>query len=313
MKERHRAYAYITHENRLLLFTHPNSPEAGIQVPAGTIEPGEEPAVAVMREAWEESGLEDLELVHFLGKDTRDMNDCGTDELQHRSFFHLRCTAEPPEQWRHGEHSESGELIIPFEFFWCNVGDLPKLVANYDDKIGALLESLEEMSKVSEPASEYEAFQVETGGQDVLVTWFPARDMPEGQRHGSGGICVTDKGEIVLATQDGETWGFPAGRPEGSESWEETLRREMREEACVEVRDAKLLGFSRGECIRGHEEGLVLVRSIWLARVELNEWVPEYETLARKLVQPERVLSEFETDVFLPLHHRALIAAGLLK
>ena len=87
----------------------------------------------------------------------------------------------------------------------------------------------------------------------------------------------------------------------------------MREEACVEVREAKLLGFARGECIRGHEKGLVLVRSIWLAKIELNEWVPEHETLARKLVQPERILSEFESDVFLPLHHRALIAAGLLN
>lgn len=126
------------------------------------------------------------------------------------------------------------------------------------------------MSEASRPATEYETFQVETGGQDVLVTWFPPRDVPEGQRHGAGGICLTDNGEVVLATHDGETWGFPAGRPEGSESWEETLRREMREEACVEVREAKLLGFSRGECIRGHEKGLVLVRSIWLAKVELG-------------------------------------------
>ena len=60
------------------------------------------------------------------------------------------------------------------------------------------------MSEASRPAIEYEAFQVETGGQDVLVTWFPPRDVPEGQRHGSGGICLTDNGEVVLATQDGE-------------------------------------------------------------------------------------------------------------
>ena len=177
----------------------------------------------------------------------------------------------------------------------------------------AISEKRHRMSEGSRPAIEYETFQVETGGQDVLVTWFPPRDVPEGQRHGSGGICLTDNGEVVLATQDGETWGFPAGRPEGSESWEETLRREMREEACVEVREAKLLGFSRGECIRGHEKGLVLVRSIWLAKVELNEWVPEHETLARRLVQPEGVLAELALDVFLPLHHRALIVAGLLK
>ena len=160
---------------------------------------------------------------------------------------------------------------------------------------------------------EYEEFQVETGGQDVLVTWFPSRYVPEGKRHGSAGICVTDNDEIVLITQDGKNWGFPGGRPEGDESWEETLRREVREEACAEVRDARLLGFGRSECIRGHEKGLVLVRSIWWARVQLNEWTPEPATLARKLVSPGRILREFESDVLLPFQHRALIVAGLLK
>ena len=55
----------------------------------------------------------------------------------------------------------------------------------------------------------------------------------------------------------------------------------------------------------------MLVRSIWLAKIELNEWGPEHERLARKLVQPEGVLAELALDIFLPLHHRALVAAGL--
>jgi ADP-ribose pyrophosphatase YjhB (NUDIX family) len=169
------------------------------------------------------------------------------------------------------------------------------------------------MSETPQAVKEYEEFQVESGGQDVLSTWFPAHDVPEGKCHGSAGICVTDNGEVVLITQDGKSWGFPGGRPEGSESWEETLRREVREEACVEVADAKLLGFHRGECIRGHEKGLVLVRSLWLANVQLQKWVPEPETLARKLVPPNRILSELAPNVFCPLHHRALIVAGLLK
>lgn len=44
----------------LLLFQHPF---AGIQFPAGTVEPGEAPAAAAAREAAEESGLAGLELV----------------------------------------------------------------------------------------------------------------------------------------------------------------------------------------------------------------------------------------------------------
>lgn len=167
-------------------------------------------------------------------------------------------------------------------------------------------------SKTHRAAKEYEVFQVETGGQDVLVTWFPAHDVPEGKCHGSAGICVTDNGEVVLITPDGKRWGFPGGRPEGGESWEETLRREVREEACAAVGDAKLLGFSRGECIRGHEKGLVLVRAFWLAKVQLQQWAPEPDTLARRLVPPTDVLSALEPDVFGPLHHRALIVSGLL-
>jgi 8-oxo-dGTP pyrophosphatase MutT (NUDIX family) len=52
-----KAFAYITHGRRLLVFSHPHSPAAGIQVPAGTIEPGEPPELAVLREAAEAPGL----------------------------------------------------------------------------------------------------------------------------------------------------------------------------------------------------------------------------------------------------------------
>ena len=100
MKIRHRAYAYITNGSRLLLFTHPKSPEAGIQVPAGTIEPGEDPQDAVMREATEETGLTELRYEQFLAQDTRDMRDCGRDELQYRWFFHLCCTRAILASWR---------------------------------------------------------------------------------------------------------------------------------------------------------------------------------------------------------------------
>ena len=42
-----KALVYITWGDKLLVFSHPDFPEAGIQVPAGTIEPGEEPGAAV--------------------------------------------------------------------------------------------------------------------------------------------------------------------------------------------------------------------------------------------------------------------------
>jgi 8-oxo-dGTP pyrophosphatase MutT (NUDIX family) len=48
----------------LLLFQHPH---AGIQIPAGTIEPGETPAAAALREAAEETGLTQFAAVEALG------------------------------------------------------------------------------------------------------------------------------------------------------------------------------------------------------------------------------------------------------
>ena len=59
--------AYVTRGRRLLVFRQPESPEAGIQVPAGTVEEGEGPEVAVLREAREETGLDGLRLDAFLG------------------------------------------------------------------------------------------------------------------------------------------------------------------------------------------------------------------------------------------------------
>jgi 8-oxo-dGTP pyrophosphatase MutT (NUDIX family) len=58
--------AFITRESpagrELLVFAHPN-PRAGIQVPAGTVEAGEAPERAVLRETWEETGLSAVRIV----------------------------------------------------------------------------------------------------------------------------------------------------------------------------------------------------------------------------------------------------------
>lgn len=141
---KHKVFAYITHGDRLLLFTHPNAPEAGIQVPAGTLEDGEEPEAGVLREATEETGLTTLEIVSFLGEQRRAMADVGKDEIHHRYFFHLRCLEEPPNRWHHGEtHPSDGGPPIPFDFFWARLpSEVPELVADHGYHLPALLTSL---------------------------------------------------------------------------------------------------------------------------------------------------------------------------
>ena len=107
---------------------------------------------------------------------------------------------------------------------------------------------------------------------------------PPGQPHGANAFCVTADGEVVLISSDGDRWGWPGGRPEPGESWQQTLEREILEEACARVTGARLLGFVRGRCADGREKGLVLVRSIWRAEVTLRPWLPEHEIPFRRTV-----------------------------
>ena len=65
-----------TNSPELLVFRHGN-PLAGIQVPAGTVEIGESPQDAVLREVAEEAGLVDLLLV---GEPLRTSLELGADE-----------------------------------------------------------------------------------------------------------------------------------------------------------------------------------------------------------------------------------------
>jgi hypothetical protein len=99
-------------------------------------------------------------------------------------------------------------------------------------------------------------FVVTTDGQDWRVAWHPPRVALSGARHGSAAICVAGD-RVVLVSGDGERWVLPGGRPEPGEDWADTLR-------------ARSAGVSRGVCVRGPQEGLVLVRALWRAEVRLE-------------------------------------------
>lgn len=142
-----KVFAYITHRNRLLVFRHPFSPEAGIQVPAGTLEADETPETGILREACEETGLTGLILDRFLGEQTRDMADFGREEIHHRYFYHLRYQGEPSETWQHGECDPSDgpeENPILFEFFWAPLPEgVPALIADHDRMLRELIKLLQ--------------------------------------------------------------------------------------------------------------------------------------------------------------------------
>lgn len=140
-----KVFAYITHGHRLLVFRHVDFPKTGIQVPAGTVQPVEHPDKAVLREAYEETGLSDFTEVYFLGEQVRDMNDFRRGEIHRRYFYHLPYAGDPPTTWRHFENDRSDGAADPieFEFFWANLpNEVPELIADHDKFLSALLKRL---------------------------------------------------------------------------------------------------------------------------------------------------------------------------
>lgn len=161
-------------------------------------------------------------------------------------------------------------------------------------------------------ACDLEEVAVPSNGGDWRMAWHPPGDAPPGQPFGANAFCVTTDGEVVLISPDGSRWGWPGGRPEPGESWEDTLRREMLEETCSTVTDARLLGFVRSRCLTGHEKGLVIVRSIWRAEVRLHPWQPEHEIPFRRVVPVHDLARElWMEDGAAPIYSRAAREAGL--
>lgn len=131
---------YATWRGRLLVFREPDFPEYGVQVPGGTMEPGETPEQAARREFLEETGLTAPDVLTLLGERDYHYAPPGGSERQHRRwFFHLPLEGDYAESWETLEmHPDAGGPPIRFALFWL---DLPLGEALFGE-LDALLDSL---------------------------------------------------------------------------------------------------------------------------------------------------------------------------
>jgi 8-oxo-dGTP pyrophosphatase MutT (NUDIX family) len=132
-----KTFAYISRQKlgklELLVFQHWH-PEAGIQVPKGSVEKDETPQAAALREAYEEAGLERLELVAHLATDWVHFPfDQGNQEVQERHFFHFQTLEPLAESWTHQVQGEGADRGMVFRYFWLPICDASRLVANMGD------------------------------------------------------------------------------------------------------------------------------------------------------------------------------------
>ncbi len=124
-----KVFAYVIHPclSNVLIARHVDFPEAGLQVPAGTVEPGEALEDALWREVEEETGLssECFEpLVRKLGEAIVEVNTSRGSQCHYRHFFRLdvRGDVECLETWQHTEtFCDDGSPPVLLEYFWCPV------------------------------------------------------------------------------------------------------------------------------------------------------------------------------------------------
>ena len=139
----HKVAAYITCSHKLLVFIQPDYPEAGVQVPGGTVGEGEPFDDAVLREAHEETGLSDLKIEAFLGTRIYDLRPITGDEVDiHRHDYHLSYPGPTTtDRWHNWEETPSGGEPAPilFELYWV---DFPHGVPELSGKLGDMLEKV---------------------------------------------------------------------------------------------------------------------------------------------------------------------------
>lgn len=140
---RDRVFTYITQGSKLLVLDYVDKSYLEPQIPGGTIEPGESPEKAALREAKEETGLTALKIVSFLGAFDKDLRVIGRDEFIKAWFFHLEAEDSTPRRWRHAERdAHEGASAVLFELYWVPLDAVPKLGGIDNEMLPALTVSL---------------------------------------------------------------------------------------------------------------------------------------------------------------------------
>lgn len=154
VKNQKKVIAYVTHNAEILVFSHVAFPEAGIQIPKGTVEPNEDLEVAVLREVREETGLTEIHIRQYLGRDEVIDSHPITKEMvkMNYHFFHIIAEKKPKVSWIWLEKDPHPSGLLPadieeikkyggirLKLFWVNLDAIPQLMGNLGKYLNDLI------------------------------------------------------------------------------------------------------------------------------------------------------------------------------
>lgn len=128
-----RVAVYVTRGDEVLVFDHIDFPEAGVQIPAGGIEPGERLEDAVVREVGEETGVRSVNVKASLGVQQRPHPDTGAPRV---TVFYHATAAEARDRWAHMVQSGlGGDDGLRFQCYFLPIVDCFGLLADGQDEL----------------------------------------------------------------------------------------------------------------------------------------------------------------------------------
>jgi len=123
-------------------------------------------------------------------------------------------------------------------------------------------------------------------GRELTLTWLEADVVPQNLKVSQvSGYCLDNDNKVLIVKND-HGWGLPGGHPEEGESTEQSLRREISEEANVTISSFKLLGYVEVNDPQNESiEGRAYAQLRFICRLaEINEFSAEFETSERAFV-----------------------------